>query len=1112
MPPELALVPARAPKRRRGLRRALAAALTALVVGTGAAVAAEPEAAEAATGRVQGTVFRDYNQNGVYNASAGPDGLIDDPLKGVTATAYNAAGQAVGSAVTNASGQYDIAINPPLPDGTPLRIAFSGYPAGFVDSFNGSGNRTSVQFTTVGATGVDFALHKTTDYSRGTGTPIITAVHVNGNPSTDNTSAPAITAILPTAAVHTAGPAAATTLATFGEVGAVWGTAIQSLGRAADGNDYYYVYASAVVKRHSGWTSRGIDGLYRLKVKVTSTGVVSRTELTSYDLGGVDFGNPTRDLADRLGTTGVQSLDAAAFGAAGTTGIGGIAYHDGRLYVVNINQRNIASYSVDDEFASTPTVINPGLTTNERPWAIAVHDDTLYLGVTNTTDMAAGAKVIARPVAGGTWSTVLTVPLNYSRGIAWAYDTAAQNLTAGQPQAQWHAWSTATTDAQFETLWTNSTVTGQTWGFRAWAQPILSGLVFDDGGNLILGITDRFTYQIGSDALWPNWNTGNRSNRDNVTVIPNGDILYAGRNASGALAIENLGTAASGGTLTATTGGLDVVTRAKGYGGTPSSGQTRRENVQHGGREFFEDSVRWDGAGGIDPNEGVVHDETALGAVALIPGSRQGVSTSFDAAVTYNAAGNRFLSLVDGHSVDGFDQYRDGPQYFGKGGGIGGVAVLLADAPVEIGNRVWYDADGDGIQDADEPAIDGAPVELWTVDAGGNPVTRIGSTTTATVNGQPGTYYFRSEDAPSGGTAGFVKNAHYVLVFPARAASTTVDLRWPTGTPTATQNRFAGLTWGQMHRTVQTVGGDTLIDSNPAVATGRALVAVGGKGQNDHSYDAGWVGFSTFRIEKATTGWSPPNGTEYTIEVTAATDFRGDSVLGSPTSPTASTVDTLSYQVPAGSTIVSTEAVLYGTTLTFAEPGSTSSSVVFTGNPTSGSTLLISPTTTAGGHLLKVDNRYTSITVTKALSAAASLPAGTTFPIEYTIGEGEVQTAEVAVGSPLTIEGVPYGQTVDIREPLTGPFSWGGYTWGTGTWTQSGTALTPDADGWVTVTAPTAATPVSLTLTNHPYVPPALPFAGGVAGDLFTIAGVVVLLLALGLGVWQLRSRMRRRA
>ncbi len=1138
MLPELAPASARRPRARGRLRRALTGLVAVAVVGSLLAIGGEPSPATALSGHIQGTVFRDFNQNGIFDQTVGADGLTDAPLKGVTATAYAASGATVGSAVTNAAGVYDITVGGGLSDGAAVRIQFSGYPASFTDSMSGTANASSVQFTTVGATGVNFALHKTTDYSRGTtGTPLITAIQGNGSPALSYGTAglnaavrnvPALTAVLPSAAVYTASPTITTSLATFQEIGAVWGIAMQPLGPTT-GGDRYYIYAAAVTKRHSDWGPRGIDGLYRLDVTVSSSGAVTRNGLTSYDLGvgGVNYGvvNVTattttgaqgaRDLADRnTGLAGVQSLDTGAYAAAGKVGIGGIAYHEGYLYVVNLNDKQIWRYNVAN-FAAAPVQIALGATNaliaQERPWALTVHEGALYLGVTHDTTLAVsgtnpprgGAKVLRVPLAGGSSTVALTVPLNYSRGIAWLADDPVTTTTQQAP-AQWHNWRD-----DYGNLYTNATLVTY---FRAWAQPILSGLAFDDGGNLSLGLIDRFSYQTGVDALWPTSYTAWQSGT--INALPIGDVLFAGRGADGALAIENLGTAAGAG-VPATTAGLDVVSRVPGYGAEGAVwGQPTRQNFQHGGLEFFEDSVGYNGAGRIVNNEGVVHDETALGAVATIAGSNQLTTTSFDAARTYNAAGNRFLSLIDGHSINGFDQYLPGVGYFGKNGGIGGVAFLLDEAPVEIGNRVWYDADGDGIQDPDEPAINGAPVELWTADASGNPVTLLASTQTATLNGQDGTYYFRSVDAPSGGIAGFVKDADYVVVFPSRPAVTPVDLRWPSGTASSVQTMFTGLTWGQMVRTTQAAGGDRLVDSNPAVATGRALVSVGGMGENDHSLDAGWVGFSTFRLEKAVVG-SPPAGAEYTFTVGSATNFRGDDRLWTAGPATPLTVDTLEYVLTAGQTITSTETLPYGYTLTVTEDGATPELVAFTPNTGGGSDdtgrLVISPTSTSGGQLLRATNSYTSITVTKALAPTAALPPGTTFPVEYTVDGGPVQSVQVAVGAPVTIDGIPFGASVELREPLDGPFSWGGYAWAAGTWSQGATALPTDADGWITVTAPTSTTALALTLTNHPYLPPALPFAGGMSADAFTIAGAAAVLLALALGAWQLRARRSRR-
>ncbi|MEP6481864.1 MAG: SdrD B-like domain-containing protein [Rhodoglobus sp.] len=1119
-------VPARHFVARGRFKRALAfGTIVVALSSTFALSKADPAAA--ATGHVTGTVFRDFNQNGVYDSTVGADGLTDAPLKGVTATVYNGAGTAVGTAVTTATGAYDITVTPVLPNGTPLRIQISGFPAGFVDSFSGAGNGTSVQFTTVNATGVNFALHKTTDYSRGTtGTPLITAIQTNGSASTNNTTAitnaPALTAILPSAAVNTAAPTAAKSLATFGEIGAVWGVATQSLGHTAAG-DRYYVYASAVTKRHSDWGPKGIDGLYRLDVTVAANGTVTRNAITSFDLtatgvnygtvgtvsGGTTAAQGGRDFIDRsTGTAGVQSLDAGALAAAGKVGIGGIAYDNGYLYVTNLNDKKIWRYDVTTLATPAPTVIDPALGANEHPWAIAVNNGSLYVGVTNDTTMATGAKVISRPIASGTFTTALTVPLNYARGIGWDADSPT-HPTTGQPAAQWHSW-----EDNPATLFTDTT--DYNGWFRAYAEPILSGLTFDDGGNLSLGFLDRFSYQTGFDGLWPTgantWMTTNGNTAVLITGLPVGDLLYAGRSSTGTLVLENA--TGTNGTVAVTTPGQDNVTRTPGYGPDGvAAGETARENVQHGGREFFEDGVGWNGKGGIT-GQGVVHDETTLGAVTTLAGSNQIASTSFDAANTYNAAGNRFLSLIDGHSIDGFDQYLPaGDTDFGKGGGIGGVSFLLADAPVEIGNRVWYDADLNGIQDPDEPAINGAPVQLWTADGSGNPVTQLGSTTTATLNGQPGTYYFRSEDAPSGGTTGFVKNANYVVVFPAAAAATAVNLQWPGTAPAG----FTGMTWGQLQRTVATSAGSTpLNDSNPNVANGYAPVTVGGMGQNDHSIDAGWFGMSAYRLTKTVVG-TAATGQTFTLNVASATNFRGDDrkwVAGAATNPI---VDTLSYALNAGQTVTTTELVPYGYVLTFTEsgvPGAAVAFAPFTGTDDTGS-IVVTPAAAGSETRVTATNSLTAITVTKALSPVATLPAGTTFPVEYTIDGGASTTVQVAVGAgnTVTIAGIPWSSTVKLREPLTGPFSWGGFVWASGTWAQGATALTPDASGWVTVTAPSSTTALALTLTNHPYLPPDLPMAGGLGADAFTIGGGIVIALALGLGLWQLKLRVwgRRR-
>ena len=73
------------------------------------------------------------------------------------------------------------------------------------------------------------------------------------------------------------------------------------------------------------------------------------------------------------------------------------------------------------------------------------------------------------------------------------------------------------------------------------------------------------------------------------------------------------------------------------------------------------------------------------------------------------------------------------PNLFGKANGLGDVEALMDAAPIELGNRIWNDADGDGIQDPGETPIESAVVNLY-IDPDGVPnsgdETLVGSDTT----------------------------------------------------------------------------------------------------------------------------------------------------------------------------------------------------------------------------------------------------------------------------------------------------------------------------------------------------------------------------------------------
>lgn len=86
---------------------------------------------------------------------------------------------------------------------------------------------------------------------------------------------------------------------------------------------------------------------------------------------------------------------------------------------------------------------------------------------------------------------------------------------------------------------------------------------------------------------------------------------------------------------------------------------------------------------------------------------------------------------------------------------------------VTLGNFVWNDLDQDGIQDLNEPGINGVTVNLYS----GN--TLIATTTTSTVNGQPGTYSFNVD--PGTYTVQFVAPAGYLFTAPNQGSDDNLD-------------------------------------------------------------------------------------------------------------------------------------------------------------------------------------------------------------------------------------------------------------------------------------------------------------------------------------------------
>jgi hypothetical protein len=1017
---------ARAELKTRRTRRYIAG-LTAVMIGaSGLVVAAVPFAASAAPSDVTGLVYRDFNSNGAYDTTGGKGVPRDIGLGGVSVTAYDALGDKVGDRVKTArDGTYTLT---GAAADQKLRVEFTDLPAGYESSFSGG---TSVQFVTAGQTDVRYAVNAPEDYSNAAAegaTPLVTPIQYAGDPSNSVYSAPGTKAKYPAIVAtpwnayytnnQAAGFPSRTTLATFDQVGSIWGTAFQASTNS--------VYAAATYKRHSGLGALGIGGIYRISDALALTGTLgSPTFAGGFTVQGMPIvgSNQTVDVGAALSNTKRDlkgpsdlSTDPDAFAKAAKIGIGAITVSADQktLYFVNLYDRNL--YSID---ISTPdfnviqakgaTLLPLGLSSTQQPWAITQHRGELYVGYVDIgtagsrATASMGAHVIRADASAPTsWTAVLDFPLDYVKGNPIAGSDPA---TAAIPQlTHWNGWVDEWSGVRGENAWSVSLT--NSWGLvQSYPQPVLSNLEFDTGGFLNLGFADRTSFQ-----------GGNRNVASNVTLpstkyyesVAGGDLLIAAPTADGTKF-----TVESGGTV----GNSTVGVRG------PSSTATNTQGP--GGGEFYNDLQNL--------GKGTNHQENTLGGLATLAGVDQIVSTSYDPLAGIRLAGLSWFSSSTGAPSAGYELTADGQGgTFQKGGGLGDVQALTQQAPIQIGNRVWFDADQNGRQDADEPALPNVTVELWQNDK------KIGSTVT-NANGE---YYFSSTDpdlvgkfVPNGGayTVTFVKPDTGLVPF--------------TGADAAT---FGSVSWADVSFTKQETAGTNGSDADPV--TGSVIYQAGAPGENDHDIDAGFIANASYTVEKKIDlqGGALVEGTTFILEA-SATDFRGtalptETIELTPTgTPATATSDT--YTVPVGTSVQVTEPgtpndVVSQVTI------SPAASFLVTGRATTPTTFTVLNRLRASGSF-EVTKELTGDQAPQGTVTGTSPAPAFTVNYSYTPIGGESTAGDpftVTAGHTTTSPALPYGATVVVSEvtPVVTGIAWGQPSWiidggapqsGTGTFT-----------------------------------------------------------------------------
>jgi uncharacterized repeat protein (TIGR01451 family) len=616
-------------------------------------------------------------------------------------------------------------------------------------------------------------------------------------------------------------------LTSWSQHGAIWGLATQRTSGK--------IFAGAFMRRLAGLGSGGIDAIHTMaSASATPTVFTTAVDTGTVDPEGSCTDATCRDFLDAE----IRNRDIDAYSQVGTVGWGDLdmSADDRTLFAVNLFDKKLYKFPLNldgtaNGAAVSTTIPSPACSNGvSRPWGTSVHDGLVYAGVicdasTGTrADLAAfiyaynpGTAAVALAdgsgtVAAGAWSANLLADGVAAAGMQLDFDRACSARIGGTCRTtglstHWNPWSN---DPAHEDDLNNATET------RGYHQPILADIAFADDGGLILSFADRWAWQSSGSAHYTPV-SGSTTEVANAQV--GGDLIRTSAQATGTYLVEN----ASGVTQGASLGGGTL----NGWGSDPLV----ISEAGPGAGEFFNDDAIDDGGSGY-----WVHAESSEGGVLKIPGNPEIAFKQLDSDDELFTHGIAYAFETNGLRRGGqtggtlsatcnftpFKQcgYREfGTAFtvdqtgFGKASALTDLEALAEAAPVEVGNRVWYDANGNGVQDGGELPIPGVTV---TLTVGANPAR------TAVTDGN-GNYRFSS-------AAGTDDGANKFGVSELKAGAT-----FTVAAPTTVS--FGG---GTRNITTKTAGTETGSDANTATGV-TDVITINGHGQNTHAIDFGFT-------------------------------------------------------------------------------------------------------------------------------------------------------------------------------------------------------------------------------------------------------------------------------
>ncbi|MFN8346064.1 MAG: SdrD B-like domain-containing protein [Spirosomataceae bacterium] len=768
-------------------------------------------AATHARGQVSGYVFIDYDSNGQRTNSK----PVEIGVPGVKVQLFVGSNTTPLTAVTGTDGVYAFT-SLQAPKDSLVRIEFSNFPETFSPSLVGANSNTAIQFVKAPAENANLGIVNDDEYCHsGAGPKVATACYVMGDPLAGGSAGedPALV-LFDYNAQGLAGvdDHSMVKLAKAKDIGPTWIASYQ--------RDSKRLMVGAIVRRHVGMGPLGTGGMYYIDLGDNSIHSFVDVKTLGIDTGPDPHIDPVTQLNVLPASKTGRSRDSLAFHAAGKVGMGGVQFsrYQDTLFMVNLYDRKLYSFKVGKPLhvpatlaeanVKSYTIPSPNCANGDFvPWALKYYRNRLYIGVVCTAETSQKKSDLKAAVyefnfKDHIFKNVLEFPLGYTRD-------PLDGTQGCDTINTWKPWSGIFPKQCNYPMGAPDPISA----FLVNPQPILSDIEFDDDGSMFIGMLDRGGLQTGQNQ--PGIAIDDTLN---YYGFMSGDLLRAQRNSDGSFTMESNG---KSGIYTANGGSGPGVPNAHDKGAGP------------GGGEFFYDDYWINGQGGIG------HAELTNGGIFKEPGNPEIFSSAFDPLhQIYLATGFIVFDTQTGQRKRSYAVYSIQEGALGKSGGVGDLTSACDPAPLEIGNRVWFDSNRNGIQDPNEVGVDNVVLTLHDMEAGG---TEAGRDTTA--NG--GQYYFNDSNV----AGGILKRNHKYEIRMSTLQTLSGNLKGFAGQKNAKQAGLLPTTFvikDSLEVTLRDTSGVNDARNSDAVYNSDSTQVVislktGENSQNNHNLDIGWM-------------------------------------------------------------------------------------------------------------------------------------------------------------------------------------------------------------------------------------------------------------------------------